>query len=64
MDALFSFPGQSDTPDSPQSGITRLGADVTVAGSLSFRETAVTAALALKLLASNVMVADPVPEGA
>jgi aryl-alcohol dehydrogenase-like predicted oxidoreductase len=24
MDALLSFPGQSDTPDSPESGITRL----------------------------------------
>jgi hypothetical protein len=25
MDALLPFPGQSDTPDSPESGITRLG---------------------------------------
>jgi hypothetical protein len=25
MDALLSFPGQSDTPDTPESGITHLG---------------------------------------
>ena len=24
MDALLSFPGQSDTPDTPESGITHL----------------------------------------
>ena len=28
MDALLSFRGQSDTPDSPESGITHLGAAV------------------------------------
>jgi ABC-type lipoprotein release transport system permease subunit len=27
MDALLSFPGQPDTPDSPESGITRLGVE-------------------------------------
>ena len=32
MDALLSFPGQSDTPDTPESGITHLGDQAELAG--------------------------------
>jgi len=41
-----------------------LGADVTVAGILLLNETAVTRDYRIKLLASNITLADPVPGGA
>ena len=54
---LWMFPHDSYPPGT-------LGADVTVACTLPFRETAVTAALAVNLLASNMAVVDPVPQDA
>jgi len=41
-----------------------LGADVTVAGILLVNETVVTRDYPIKLLTSNITVADPVPGGA
>ena len=51
MDALLPFPGQSDTPDSPESGITRLGViaamSLDLSGEITAIATAVLAAFAI-----------------